>query len=178
MEKKSQTRLLWFKPQNCLSPASEPLHHLAHQPLHHRAPQPLHHEAPQQLHHEVPPVITPWSIPAIGTPAITPWGTPGITSWSNLAITPVLSNRFDNAGRTRHNHEAAGRTSKFKRTTKICWTLIYCICVIVIFWNQRLSITYVCTCYFWQYITPLLSWQTVTNLGPLPLSMSHFLSTN
>ena len=30
-----------------------------------------------------------------------------------------------------------------KVTTKICWTLTYCICVIVIFWNQRLFITYV-----------------------------------
>jgi len=27
---------------------------------------------------------------------------------------PVLSHLFDPAGRTRHNHEAAGRTSKLK----------------------------------------------------------------
>src|SRR6218665_559967 len=30
-----------------------------------------------------------------------------------------------------------------KVTTKICSTLIYCICVIIIFWNPRLSIMYV-----------------------------------
>ena len=29
-----------------------------------------------------------------------------------------------------------------KVTTKICWILIYCFCVIVIFWNQRLFIMY------------------------------------
>ena len=28
--------------------------------------------------------------------------------------TPVLSNLFDPAGRTRHNHEAAGRTNKLE----------------------------------------------------------------
>jgi len=31
-----------------------------------------------------------------------------------LSPTPVLSNLLDPAGRTRYNHEAAGRTSKLK----------------------------------------------------------------
>ena len=38
------------------------------------------------------------------------------------------------------NPRAAPVNSKV--TTIICWTLIYCICVIVIFWNQTLLITY------------------------------------
>jgi len=56
----------------------------------------------------------------------------------------VLSNLFYPAGRTRHNIIMKPRAAPVnsKVTTKICWTLKYCICVIVIFWNQRLSITY------------------------------------
>ena len=38
---------------------------------------------------------------------------------------------------------AAPVNSNVGLTIKISWTLIYCICVIVIFRNQRLSITYV-----------------------------------
>ena len=58
-----------------------------------------------------------------------------------------------------------------KVTTKICWILIYGICVIVIFWNQRLSIMYAhCTRYFWQ-IFPILCHKLSQILDPIPLSM-------
>ena len=51
----------------------------------------------------------------------------------------VLSNLFDPVGRIRHTVIMKPRAAPVnsKGTTKICWTLVYCICVIVIFWNQR-----------------------------------------
>src|SRR6218665_263934 len=60
---------------------------------------------------------------------------------------------------------AAPVTSKV--TIKICCTLIYCICVIVIFWNERLFITYAHTTFDKFYFS-------VTNLGPRPLTYVTF----
>ena len=79
-----------------------------------------------------------------------------MASFHPLALRSVLSNLFDPVGRTRHNHEAVGRTIlvSSKVTTKICWTLIYCIWVIiVIFLNPRLSITCVNATFDKFYLT-------------------------
>ena len=53
-----------------------------------------------------------------------------------------------------------------KVTTKICWTLIYCTCVIVICWNQRLFITYAHATFDKFYPSSVTNCQKSRTLSP------------